>query len=191
MENEKLVSDSFEVIRKHEGFKSEPYQDTGKKWTVGIGTLIGRGTDADLKASPFYKKKIDEATAKQIALGDISKKIDLTKRLLGPEVFDSFSPKLQAQIVSGAYRGDITGSPKALSFLKEGKFQEAAKEYLDNKEYKAAKASKSGVAGRMEEVASTIAAERPKNFSGTIKDEEPKNFADAVEYRFLQNKILP
>ena len=179
MENKNLVSDSFEVIRKHEGFKPEPYLDTGKKWTVGIGTLIGKGTDADLKASPFYKKKIDENTAKQIALGDINKKIDLTKRLLSPEVFDSFSPKLQAQIVSGAYRGDITGSPKALGLLREGKFQEAAKEYLDNKEYKEAKVKGSGVATRMEEVAATMAAEKPKNFS------------DAVEYRLRQDKAIP
>lgn len=179
MENQKLISDAFDVIRKHEGFKPEPYQDTGKKWTIGIGTLIGKGTDADLKASPYYKKKIDENTAKNIALGDINKKIDLTKRLLGPEVFDSFSPNLQAQIISGAYRGDITGSPKALGFLKEGKFQEAAKEYLDNKEYKMAKASGSGVAKRMEEVAATIAAEKPNSF------------ADVIEYRLIQNKILP
>jgi GH24 family phage-related lysozyme (muramidase) len=179
MENEKLVSDAFEVIRKHEGFKPEPYLDTGKKWTVGIGTLIGKGTDADLKASPFYKKKIDENTAKQIALGDINKKIDLTRRLLSPEVFDSFSQKLQAQIVSGAYRGDITGSPKALGLLKEGKFQEAAKEYLDNKEYKEAKAKGSGVARRMEEVAATIA------------EEDMGRFPNAVEARLRQYKAIP
>jgi GH24 family phage-related lysozyme (muramidase) len=179
MENPNLVSDAFKVIRKHEGFKPEPYQDTGKKWTIGIGTLIGKGTEADLKASPFYKKKIDEATAQKIALGDISKKIDLTKRLLGGPTFDSFSPELQAQIISGAYRGDITGSPKTLSLLREGKFQEASKEFLNNKEYKAAKESGSGVAGRMEEVAATMAAEKPEDFT------------KIVEKRLLQDKVLP
>lgn len=174
-----LVDGAFEVIRRHEGFKPEPYLDSKKKWTIGIGTLIGNGTEAALKASPFYKKEIDEDTAKKIALGDINKKIDLTKRLLGPEVFDSFSPKLQVQIISGAYRGDITGSPKALGLLKKGKFQEAAKEYLNNAEYKQAKVEGSGVAERMEEVAATMA------------NEKPSNFADVVEYRLLQNKLLP
>jgi GH24 family phage-related lysozyme (muramidase) len=174
-----LVDSAFKVIKRHEDFKPEPYLDTKNKWTIGIGTLIGKGTDADLKASPFYKKKIDENTAKQIALGDINKKIDLTKRLLGPEVFDSFSPKLQAQLISGAYRGDITGSPKALALLKKGNFQGAAKEYLDNKEYREAKQKESGVATRMEEVALTMATEKPDNFS------------DAVEYNLRRSKLLP
>jgi GH24 family phage-related lysozyme (muramidase) len=185
MENQNLVSEAFKVIRKHEGFKAEPYLDSKNNWTVGIGTLIGKGKDADLKASPYYGKKINEATAQKIAVADINKKIDLVKGLIGPDKFDTFSPQLQAQIVSGAYRGDITGSPKTLSLLREGKFKEASKEFLDNEEYRTAKASKSGVAGRMEEVSSVMAVE--KQNSAVAKP----NFADVVEYRLLQNKILP
>jgi GH24 family phage-related lysozyme (muramidase) len=185
MENQNLVSEAFKVIRKHEGFKAEPYLDSKNNWTVGIGTLIGKGKDADLKASPYYGKKINEATAQKIAVADINKKIDLVKGLIGSDKFDTFSPQLQAQIVSGAYRGDITGSPKTLSFLREGKFKEASKEFLDNEEYRTAKASKSGVAGRMEEVSSVMAVE--KQNSAVAKP----NFADVVEYRLLQNKILP
>ncbi len=185
MENQNLVSEAFKVIRKHEGFKAEPYLDSKNNWTVGIGTLIGKGKDADLKASPYYGKKINEATAQKIAVADINKKIDLVKGLIGPDKFDTFSPQLQAQIVSGAYRGDITGSPKTLSLLRGGKFKEASKEFLNNKEYRDAVATKSGVAGRMKEVSSVMAVENPNSLTAK------PNFADVVEYRLLQNKILP
>jgi GH24 family phage-related lysozyme (muramidase) len=179
MENKNLVSQVFEVVRKHEGFKSEPYLDHKKNWTIGIGTLIGTGKEADLKASPYYKKSINEETAKNIALGDINKKIDLSKRLLGPEKFDSFSPRLQAQIVQGAYRGDITGSPKTLQLLKQGNFKEASKEFLNSEEYRKSKQDKTGVAGRMEEIAAAIA------------EEKPKGFAESVEKRIAQTNVLP
>lgn len=179
MENKNLVSDAFAIIRKHEGFKPEPYLDHKKNWTIGIGTLIGKGKDADLKASPYYKKSINEETAKNIALGDINKKIELSMRLLGPEKFNSFSPRLQAQIVQGAYRGDITGSPKTLQLLRDGKFAEASKEFLNSEEYRKSKQDKTGVAGRMEEIAAAIA------------EENPKGFAQAVEKRLSQASALP
>jgi len=169
-----LADRAFQVIRRHEGFRAKPYLDTNKNWTVGIGTLIGKGTDADLKASPFYGKEINEATAKDLATKAISEKIILAKKLVGPDTFSDFSPELQAQLVSGAYRGDITGSPKALKLLSQNDFAGAAREFLDNEEYRKAKAAKSGVATRMEEMASVI------------KKEKPVNFQSAVESRFNQ-----
>jgi GH24 family phage-related lysozyme (muramidase) len=171
-----LADKAFELIRRHEGFRSKPYLDTNKNWTVGIGTLIGKGTDADLKASPFYKREIDEATAKDLATKAISEKIVLAKKLIGPDTFEGFSPELQAQLVSGAYRGDITGSPKALKLLAQGDFAGASREFLDNEEYRKAKASKSGVAKRMEEMASVIEKEKPS----------PESFQSSVENRFNQ-----
>ena len=38
------------------------------------------------KLSPFYKKEIDESTAKDIATKDIAKKITPVKKLVGPEI---------------------------------------------------------------------------------------------------------
>ena len=173
-ENKGLADKAFEVIRRHEGFRSKPYLDTNKNWTVGIGTLIGKGTDADLKASPFFGKEINEEAAKALATKAIAEKITLAKRLVGPDTFSDFSPELQAQLVSGAYRGDITGSPKALKLLSQNDFAGAAREVLDNEEYRKAKEAKSGVATRMEEMASVI------------KKEKPMSFQSAVEGRFNQ-----
>jgi GH24 family phage-related lysozyme (muramidase) len=173
-DNKVLTDKAFEVIRRHEGFRPKPYLDTNKNWTVGIGTLIGKGTEADLKASPFFGKEINEAAAKDLATKAITQKIELAKRLVGPETFSGFSPELQAQLVSGAYRGDITGSPKALKLLSQSDFAGAAREVLDNEEYRKAKEAKSGVATRMEEMASII------------KKEKPLSFQNAVENRFNQ-----
>lgn len=173
-ENKGLADKAFEVIRRHEGFRSKPYLDTNKNWTVGIGTLIGKGTDADLKASPFFGKEINEATAKDLATKAITEKITLAKSLIGPNTFSGFSPELQAQLVSGAYRGDITGSPNALKLLRKNDFAGAAREFLDNEEYRKAKEAKSGVAKRMEEMASVV------------KKEKPVSFQSAVESRFNQ-----
>ena len=176
-ENKGLADKAFEVIRRHEGFRSKPYLDTNKNWTVGIGTLIGKGTDADLKASPFFGKEINEATAKDLATKAITEKITLAKSLIGPDTFSGFSPELQAQLVSGAYRGDITGSPNALKLLPKNDFAGAAREFLDNEEYRKAKEAQSGVAKRMEEMASVV------------KKEKPVSFQSAVESRFNQLSV--
>lgn len=159
-----LVANTFKYIREKEGFSSTPYTDTKNKWTIGIGTLIGKGTEEDLRKSEFYGKQIDENTAAQIARRDLQAKADLMRQpdQLG-KVVDSFSPELQAKLLSGYYRGDISGSPKAKALLNARKFKQAANQFLDNDEYRAAKASKSGVAKRMEELAEAIRNEgKPK-----------------------------
>lgn len=165
-----LPENSFNLIRKYEGFKPEPYKDSSGKWTIGIGTLIGKGSDSDLKSSPYYKKIINEPTAKSLAQTKITEKINLIKGLVGEDKFNEFSPDLQAHLVSGAYRGDITGSPKAIEFLKNQQFEQAAKEYLDNDEYRKAKAKKTGVAPRMEAAAAIIKNEKPKTFQNAVED---------------------
>ena len=185
-ENKRLASDAFAVITRHEGFKPEPYPDTNKKWTIGIGTLIGDGSDKALRASPYYGKKIDRPTAERIATKAMGEKINLVNRLFGPEKFNSFSPELQAQLVSGAYRGDITQSPKAMKLLKQGDFTSAAREYLDFDEYKNADKNKAGgIRTRMDEAAAVIAAEAKK------APAKPVSFADVVDKRFLNEvKIM-
>lgn len=169
-----LPENAYNLIRGYEGYKPAAYQDSNGKWTIGVGTLIGKGSDSDLKSSPYYKKTINETTAKSLAQTKITEKINLIKVLVGESTFNEFSPNLQAHLVSGAYRGDITGSPKAIQFLKNQQFEQAAKEYLDNDEYRKAKAKKNGVAPRMEAAAAII------------KSEKPKTFQNAVEYKFNQ-----
>lgn len=189
-ENKRLASDAFAVITRHEGFKPEPYLDTNKKWTIGIGTLIGDGSDKALKASPYYGKKIDRPTAEKIATKAMGEKIKLINRLVGPEKFGSFSPELQAQLVSGAYRGDITQSPKAIKLLKQGNYEAAAKEYLDFDEYKNAdKNNATGIRTRMDEVAAVMASESKRTPAKPVV--KPASFLDAVDKRYLEySKVM-
>lgn len=161
----------FEVIRKHEGFRAEPYLDTKKKWTIGIGTLIGDGSDAALAKSPYKNAKLSLQQAEQIAREEMMRKAELAASddQLG-EVFSELSPRMKAQVISGYYRGDIPGSPKTKKLIRERRFEEAAREFLDNDEYRAAKKSGSGVGPRMEEIAKALRDEATRNtFAGAVE----------------------
>ena len=166
-----LELEAFKVIRRHEGFKPEAYKDSNKgKWTIGIGTLIGDGSEEAYKKSPYYGKVLNEEQAKKIAEGDIKAKITKAEGLLGRDYLYSLSPDLQAQIISSVYRGGLSGSPNTQKLLKSGRFEEAAKEFLDNDEYRKAKAKNSGVAKRMEETAAIMAKEGKRRFEQVIED---------------------
>lgn len=189
-ENKRLASDAFAVITRHEGFKPEPYLDTNNNWTIGIGTLIGDGSYKALKSSPYYGKKIDRPTAERIAAKEMGEKIKLINRLVGPEKFGSLSPELQAQLVSGAYRGDITQSPKTIKLLKQGNYEAAAKEYLDFNEYKNAdKNDAAGIRTRMDEAAAFMASESKRTPAKPAA--KPASFLDAVDKRYLEySKVM-
>lgn len=178
-----LITNAFRLIREKEGFSSTPYTDTKNKWTVGIGTLIGKGTEEDLRKSEFFGKQIDENTAAKIARKDIEAKAELMRKpgQLG-KVVDTFSPELQAQLLSGYYRGDISGSPQTKALLNARKFGAAANEFLDSDEYRQAKAAGSGVAKRMEELASVIRNEG--------KPRKEPTFAEAVEQGLARGQTL-
>jgi GH24 family phage-related lysozyme (muramidase) len=159
----------FELLSGYEGFRPKPYTDSKKLWTIGIGTLIGDGSDKALKESPFYNKTISAEQAAELAKRDIQKKAELISGMVGEDKFNSFSPELQAHLVSGAYRGDITGSPKTIRLLKEGNFEAAAKEYLDNEEYRKSSKGSAGVVKRMNDAAAVIAKEKPVDFSTAVE----------------------
>ena len=67
---------------------------------------------------------------------------------------DRMGASEQAAAVSGFFRGDLSGSPKTLRLINQGKFEEAAKEFLDHKEYKTT--DDQGIKSRMEGIASNI-----------------------------------
>lgn len=175
------IDETFALIRKYEGFRSKPYKDSEGNWTIGIGTKIGKGTDADLSASGYKDKEITEEEAAKLAKKDILAKAELAAAMdqLGP-VFEKLAPETLAHVVSGYYRGDLSGSPKAKALLREEKFAEAAKEFLDSDEYRAAEKSGSGVKSRMDDLATALKAEAAKR--------QPENFQAAVERRLKNTK---
>jgi len=88
--------------------------------------------------------------------------------------FDDYTPEAQKGLYSSSFRGALGGSPKAISLLNAGKYDEAADELLNNDEYRKSKAGipikgrlLPGVAKRMEEESGFIRgeAERRKKVS--------------------------
>lgn len=184
-------------IEDKEGFVEHPYRDSKGFWTIGFGSLIAK-SDEDYKKSPYYTGKITmgksgiankadlsgktvtEEVARSMMMKSISGKASRasSKNMLGQKFFD-LSPELQDEAISSFYRGGLSGSKKTMGFIREGKFNEAAKEFLNNNEYRAAKESGSGVASRMESLANLLNEEGRKKAS----------FSDAVEQKIANEKL--
>ena len=74
--------------------------------------------------------------------------------------FDSYSKNLQKNIISATFRGSWGYSPKARRLLSEGKYEEAAMEFLNSDEYRdAEELGRPGIVPRMEAVADAIRKE--------------------------------
>jgi GH24 family phage-related lysozyme (muramidase) len=74
--------------------------------------------------------------------------------------FNNLSENLRKNIVSSWYRGSLSGSPKTIELINQGKFKEAAKEFLDNDEYRnAEKRNRSGIKSRMKATSKALADE--------------------------------
>jgi GH24 family phage-related lysozyme (muramidase) len=76
-----------------------------------------------------------------------AKEREVKKKIPG---YDGMGNELKAAVMSAHYRGDL--GPKTVKLLNEGKFEEAAKEYLNHGEYRKrrAKDKDDGVVQRME-----------------------------------------
>ena len=120
----------------------QPYLDSNKKWTIGIGHLIGNGSREDmLKFVKKYGRKITEKQAHEFFNTDIVNHYNRAKRRFAKE-WSSFSIPLKKALIDISFRGDMVkkDSPeefKFIGYLRRGEFEKAANEYRDHKEYKA------------------------------------------------------
>ena len=156
------VDNYVDKIKKYEG-TGEVIIIDGKKYFKNYRL----GNEKNITSGyGFYNKdnKEDGMVSEEQAMKDLKNNIKLkliqTKKNI--KNFDSLSNNLKKNIVSSWYRGSLSGSPKTIRLINEGKFEEAAIEFLNNDEYKAAVKSGSGVAKRMEDVANAIKMEALK-----------------------------
>jgi hypothetical protein len=149
-----LVEDLATTIKSYEG----PAILKARKPVKGDPFTIGFGRTRDLEGNP-----ITEGTTTTEEESNIMLQEDIALRL--PEIrraypnFDSYPRDLQVQIGQSYYRGTLTPghSPKTRKLINQGKFKEAAKEFLDNEEYRTAKQrGRSGIRDRMEDVAKAL-----------------------------------
>ena len=152
------------LIKSYEGHGDKIYDSKGnviayKNYRLGDEKHITSGYG-------FYDKsnrENDSVTVEQ-AEKDLRKniKIKLEAAKKGIKNFESLSNNLKQHIVSSWYRGSLSGSPLTRELINAGKFEKAAKEFLNNAEYRAAVESGSGVAARMEAVAEALRNEANK-----------------------------
>jgi len=146
------------LIKKYEGHGEEIYDSKGnviayKNYRLGDEEHITSGYGFYDKSN----KENDSVTVEQ-AEKDLRKniKIKLEGAKKGIKNFNNLSDNLKKHIVSSWYRGSLSGSPLTRELINAGEFEKAAKEFLNNAEYRAAVESGSGVAARMEAVAEAL-----------------------------------
>ena len=129
-----------------------------KKPVKGDPYTIGYGRTRDLEGNPITKgTKITEEEADQMLREDLGTRMKEIKRAY-PN-FESYPTELQLQITQSYYRGTLTPkhSPRTRELINQGKFKEAATEFLDNEEYRTAKKrGRAGIRDRMEDVAAAL-----------------------------------
>ena len=137
-----------------ESFEGKAYKpvDTEEHYTIGYGHY---GKDVKKDAT------ISQEEALRLLDKDIDKRLVAIRKTL-PD-YDSMSDNLQVEIAQGWFRGDISGSPKTLALIKQGKYAEAADEFLDNDEYRnAVELGKPGIIPRMDAIADALRKEATK-----------------------------
>jgi len=129
-----------------------------RKPVKGDPYTIGYGRTRDLEGNPITKNtRITEEQADQMLREDLDTRLQEIKRAY-PN-FDTYPQELQLQLTQSYYRGTLTpkASPKTRRLINKGKFQEAAKEFLNNEEYKnAKKLGRPGIIERMDDVAQAL-----------------------------------
>lgn len=150
-ESESLVkSKAANVIKAFENQKTNPrggYNKSLKKWFPHKSLEGGADTIAyghKVQPGENFKDGLTDSEAEQLLEKDIQKKIDNARSSM--KNFDSFPLTVKIATINAMFRGDI--GPKTMALLNQNKFLDAAKEYLNHREYKTTKSA--GVRKRMD-----------------------------------------
>jgi GH24 family phage-related lysozyme (muramidase) len=136
-----------------------PYKDDKGLWTIGIGHLMGdgsqRGRDNWIAK---YGNSLTPSQATSLFRRDLEKRVETVQKIVTPKVFNNLSSDRKAVLIDIAYRGDLKKGFKFVEYIKRGDFNNAAIAYLDHSEYKARKSKgvEDGVVKRMNRNASIL-----------------------------------
>ena len=147
-----FASRAAAYTEEHEGRRSRLYWDSKGLLHIGIGHRV-----LPNEAHRYRGRRLSEQEMDRLFRTDLARKIRLAEQHLG-EAFHTFDEPVRLAVVDGFFRGDLSGSPRALSLLRAGHFRAAADAYLDSDEYRKARRTGSGVASRMEKNARLIAS---------------------------------
>ena len=130
------------------------YYDSKGKLTTGFGDLVETMEEASEKLF-LTEDKANEGLQKHI-----QEKQQLLKKLI-PGV-DSLNPRLRNALLVETFRGSVPQSKKTISKINKGNLLEAAKEFLNNAEYRS-EGTSSGIKSRMLEVSEAIKEQHQSN----------------------------
>ena len=135
----------MDFIKEKEGFRDTAYKpvDTEEHYTIGYGNY-----GQDVKAGDTITREQAELQLQQ----NIDERLAQIRKAI-PN-FDSFPLEVRKNLLGSWFRGSLSGSPKTISLLNAGKYEEASKEFLDNEEYKTTNLQ--GIRNRMNDTANAI-----------------------------------
>ena len=135
----------MDFLKEKEGFRDTAYKpiDTEEYYTIGYGNY-----GQDVKEGDTITK--EQATAQ--LQGNIDTKLAEIRQAI-PD-FDSLPLEARKHLLGSWFRGSLSGSPKTISLLNDGKFEEASKEFLNNDEYRTTNLG--GVRKRMDDTAKAM-----------------------------------
>ena len=135
----------LDFIKEKEGFSNVAYKpiDTEENYTIGYGN---------------YSKDVKEGDTITQEEADVQLQANIDERLGAIRQaipgFDDMPLEARKHLLGSWFRGSLSGSPKTISLLNAGKFEEASKEFLNNNEYKTT--SLGGVKSRMNDTSNAM-----------------------------------
>lgn len=157
-EHGSLAAKAAAVIMRFENSKDNPhggYNKEKKLWFPHSSVEGGAATIAyghKILKGENFSRGISDEEASRLLEKDITRKIGDAKQHI--KNFDSLPLTVRIAVVNALYRGDL--GPKTMTLLASNQFGQAAKEYLNHREYRTT--SNRGVKKRMEWNAKVIAA---------------------------------
>ena len=138
------------VIKRFENSVDNPrggYNKAKKLWFPHKSLEGGSDTIAyghKIQPGENFSKGLTDSDALKLLEKDIDKKLKIAKSQM--KKFDTFPLTVKIAVINALYRGDM--GPKTMILLNQNKFADAAREYLDHREYKTT--GNKGVKKRME-----------------------------------------
>lgn len=181
------------IIKQYESAGNEEkilsvYKDSKGFDTIGHGHLVTKESPkifAELNISPDVltgKTKLTPEQADKLLKRDVSVRIPKVKKIV-PKL-ETYSPELQGELVSEYFRGMLPQSPKAVSLLNQGKYEEAGNEYVKSKEYNESVKQKTGIHKRYDALTNALKKEAARQQS---LGSSPQTTPGPVSSSTLQN----
>lgn len=148
------------------------YKDVKGLPTIGHGHLITPESEKVFKEVFAQEHEQDPTFGKTVLSGKSRLTPEQADRLLQRDVkvripkvqkmlpkFGSYSSELQGELASEHFRGMLGKSPTTIKLINAGDFEKAASEFLNAKDYRESVAKKTGIAKRMENLATALKKE--------------------------------